>query len=93
LTRLIFRVESAPSTAHVHEPSGHKRNCDEKAEEEVDENGVVPRAAIEKDICEGSEHEDNQRPAAASEQNFALPMSRQNTTNTALQGNPRSGKL
>ena len=89
--RFIFRMECAPSAAHVREPRGHKRDCDYKAEQEVDKHGERP--GIEKNIRERSEDEDNERRAAASEQDFAPPMFRQSITNTALQRNPRSGKL
>ena len=91
MTGLIFRVESALSTAHVHEPNDHKRNRNEKAEKKVDEDREW--AGTEKDICEGSERDENQRSTAASEHELAALMSRESITNAALEGNPRSAKL
>jgi hypothetical protein len=82
LSRFIFRVESASGTTHVHETSGHKRNCDDKAKQEIDKNWE--RGRIEKDICDSREREDNERRATASEHDFALPMSSQSFANSTL---------
>jgi hypothetical protein len=61
LNLVVFWMKHALSISQAYKAGRHQWDCDNKSEEEIDKDGVVPRAGIEEDIYEGSEDKDNQR--------------------------------
>ena len=55
LTLFIFQLEGAPGTSQAYHSDCDHWNSNDQANEQVDDDSVIPRTGVEENVCERSQ--------------------------------------